>query len=347
MKDLISEQGIRFRTILRGVAKGRHGSSDMSREEARFVLDFLFSAEMDRAQVGALMTAMRFKGTKLDEFLGFFDSIYEHSATIQPAVENLINVNGPYDGRKKYLQLTPAYSIVAASVGVPVILHSSSGLPPKKGVTSGHVLESLGIPAYLEPEEVQERIEKQGFGHLHASKFSFGIERLRPVRETLFYRSFLHSCEVLMNPARAKRSIVGAAHESFVDRFTDAQALMGVEHVITVRGLDGGDEFPMEETLVVEHKNGSKKHSRMTPATFGLKEARPDPCKSAPETAALTRELFEGKSDALLERVAYNAGIRIYLGGKAAEMGDGIQMALEALKSGKALAKLNELSGKV
>ena len=344
MKELISEQGLRFRAILRGVAKGKHGATDMSREEARFVLDFLFSREVDAAQVGALLTAMRFKSTKVDEFLGFFDSIYEHSHTIRPSVEGLVNANGPYDGRKKYLQLSPAFAIVAASAEVPVILHSSTGLPPKKGVTTGHVLESLGIPAYLDPEEVRKNIELHGLGHLHASRFSHGIESLRPVRETLFYRSFLHSCEVLMNPAGAKRCMVGAAHETFVDRFTDVQVLLGAEHVITVRGLDGADEFPMEEVLVVEHRDGEKRQYTVSPKQFGLPEEKAHPCRDAGETARLIRETLEGKNTGLADRILYNAGIRIYLGGRAKDFQEGIDRAREALSGGKSFEKLETLA---
>ena len=256
MKDFTSEQGLKFRYILRDVAKGKRGARELTREEAAEALAFLFSDERDGAQVGAFLTAMRFKGATLGEYLGFFDAIYASSDIIRPDVPNLLNANGPYDGRKHFLQLSPAAAILASAAGVPMLLHSSDGLPPKNGVTSGKVLEALGIPAYQEPERVRRNIEERGFGFLHARVYCHGIERLRPVREMLFYRSLLHSCEVMINPGDAKRSIIGAAHASFLERFLEVQVAQGAEHVLAVEGLDGADELPLQPPPVAESRDG-------------------------------------------------------------------------------------------
>jgi anthranilate phosphoribosyltransferase len=344
MKDLVSEKGMRVRSVLRKVAKGKRGSRDMSREQAREILEFFFSAEADRAQIGALLTAMRFKSTCHDEYLGFLDAIYDYSHLIQPKVENLVNANGPYDGRKSYFQLSPAAAILASAAGVPMLLHCSDDLPPKKGVTSGKVLESLGIPAYLEPHSVQKSVETHGFGFLHSRVFSYGIETLRSVRETLFYRSFIHSCEVLLNPGQAKLSIIGAAHGTFIERFTDVLAAQGLEHVLTVQGLDGSDELPLKAIPVVEYKNGTSHQYTLSPTDFGLSEKEPTRCKDAAETARITREAFENKNDEIRDSLIYNGGIRIYIGKKASSPEEGINIARETLENGKALAKLDSLS---
>ena len=345
MKDFTSEQGLKFRYILRDVAKGKRGARELTREEAAEALAFLFSDERDGAQVGAFLTAMRFKGATLGEYLGFFDAIYASSDTIRPDVPNLLNANGPYDGRKHFLQLSPAAALLASAAGVPMLLHSSDGLPPKNGVTSGEVLEALGIPAYQEPERVRRNIEETGFGFLHARVYCHGIERLRPVRELLFYRSLLHSCEVMINPGDAKRSIIGAAHASFLERFLEVQVAQGAEHVLAVKGLDGADELPLQPTPVAEYRDGKVEHLTLSPTDYGLAEREPLPCRSAEETAQVIRQAFGGEHDAVRDALIYNGGVRIYLGGKADTIGDGIAVARETLESGAALRQLQRLSG--
>ena len=344
MKGFTSERGLKFRYILRDIAKGKHGARELTREEARDALAFLFSDERDNAQVGAFLTAMRFKGATLNEYLGFFDTIYATSDTIRPAVPNLVNANGPYDGRKHHLQLSPAAAIVASAAGVPMLLHSSDGLPPKNGVTSGQVLEALGIPAYQDPVRVQRNIEENGFGFLHARVYCHGIERLRSVRQLLFYRSLLHSCEVMINPGGAKRSVIGAAHGKFLKRFLDVQVAQGAEHVISVSGLDGTDELALQPAAAMEYRDGKVEDLSLSPTDYGLPEREPLPCRPAEETAQLIREAFDGKHEAVRDAVIYNGAIRIYLGGKAASIGDGIAVARDTLESGAALRQLQRLA---
>jgi anthranilate phosphoribosyltransferase len=345
MTDFTSEAGLRFRYMLRDIAKGKRGARDLSREEASEALAFLFSNECDPAQVGAFLTAMRYKGTKLEEYLGFFDTIYATSDKITPDVPNLVNANGPYDGRKHFLQLSPAAAIIASAAGVPMLLHSSDGLPPKNGVTSGKVLEALGIPAMQQPDQVQQNIEKNGFGYLHSRLYCHGIERLRSVREKLFYRSFLHSCEVMLNPAGAKRSLLGAAHTSFLGKFLEVQVAQGVEHVLAVQGLDGSDELPLQRVNAVEYRDGRLKKLELTPSEYGLKECESLSCQPAQETARLITAAFRGEAEQLHDALIYNAGVRIWLGDRAEDIGAGVALARETLESGAALQQLERLAG--
>jgi anthranilate phosphoribosyltransferase len=343
MQDFSSEAGRDFRTRLIATAKGRHGAKDMSREQAREALTFLFSAEAHPVQIGAFLTAMRFKGTKAEEMKGFLDAMEQAATLIEPRVENLINCNGPYDGRKNALNLSVPAAIVSAAAGVPVILHSNTGLPPKDGVTNARLLEAMGIPAAREPETVERDIEQKGFGHLHASRYLHGVERLKPHRQLMFYRSFLHACEVMLNPAGAKRSLIGAAHESFLERFATAAGERGQERVMVVQGLDGGDELPLAPTPVAEYRDGNMERYTLSPGDFGLAEKEHHPCEEPAAAAARAEAALAGNDDAHLDAILFNAGIRIHLGGGADTIEAGIALARETITTGAAHRKLLEL----
>jgi len=343
MQEFRSEAGERFRKRLIATAKGRHGAKDMSREEAREALLFLFSPEAEPVQVGAFLTAMRFKGAKVEEMKGFLDAMEETATLISPRVEGLLNCNGPYDGRKKSLHLGVAAAIVTAAAGVPVVMHSSTGLPPKDGVTTARVLEALGVPAFREPEQVQHTIETLGFGHLHAARYLHGVERLKPMRQTIFYRTFLHACEVMLNPAGAAYSLVGAAHKSFLQRFATAPAERGARRVMAVQGLDGCDELPLQPVAVADYEQGELREYTLDPAAFGLECREHHACRSPQEAAAITRTILQGEGAEYRDNVIYNAAVRLELAGRADSIADGVEQARELLASGRAAEKLTQL----
>ena len=343
MQRFNSEAGESFRKRLIATATGRHGAKDMSREEAREALAFLMSAEAEPVQVGAFLTAMRFKGARVEEMKGFLDAMEESATLIAPRVEGLLNCNGPYDGRKKSLHLGVAAAIVTAAAGAPVVMHSNTGLPPKDGVTTARVLEALGIPACREPAQVERNIEELGFGHLHAARYLHGVERLKPLRQTLFYRSFLHACEVMLNPAGATYSLVGAAHKSFLQRFATAPGERGVQRVMAVQGLDGCDELPLQPVAVAEFHHGKLTEYTLDPGDYGVSCREPHPCLPPQETAAVVRATLLGDDSEHLESVVYNAGVRLYLAEQVEGIAEGLERAREVVVSGQAAEKLTQL----
>jgi anthranilate phosphoribosyltransferase len=286
---------------------------------------------------------MRFKGARVEEMKGFLDAMEASATLIAPRVDGLLNCNGPYDGRKKALHLSLAAAIVSVTAGVPVVMHSSSGLPPKDGVTTARLLEALGIPAYREPQRVAADIEEKGFGHLHASCYLHGVERLKPIRQSLFYRSFLHACEVMLNPAAAACSLLGAAHEGFLERFARAAGERGQQRVMVVQGLDGCDELPLAPVAVADFSKGKVDKYTLDPADYGLRHQPHHPCEPVEATARIVEDLFAGKSDRHLDPVIYNAGVRLYLGSRVEDIGAGVQMAKGLLESGQVAERLREL----
>lgn len=343
MQQFSSEAGESFRLRLIATAKGSRGAKDMSREEAREALAFLISSEAHPAQVGAFLTAMRFKGARVEEMKGFLDAMEASATLIAPKVEGLLNCNGPYDGRKNALHLGVAAAIVTAAAGVPVIMHSNTGLPPKDGVTTARVLEALGVPAYRDPEQVAREIEQKGFGHLHASRYLHGVERLKPIRQTLFYRSFLHACEVMLNPGGAAYSLIGAAHKGFLERFARAAGERGRSRVMAVQGLDGCDELPLQPVAVAEYADGELTEYTLDPADCGIAHREHHPCASPEQTARIIEEALRGAGETHLDSIVYNAGVRLRLAQRVESIAAGIERARALVESGQAAAKLNEL----
>ncbi|MES0490414.1 MAG: hypothetical protein ABUK01_10505 [Leptospirales bacterium] len=347
----MNENAKKFQQNLKTVAKGKKGSRDMTRDEARFCLTFVFSDEVHPVQAGALFTAMRFKGSTEEELHGFLDALENGSDSIlvkaktDSEMNPLFTANSPYDGRTKSLNLSVAASLVCAASGVPVLLHSSTGLPPKKGVTAAPVLERLGIPVMLSGPEVAQNVETKNFGFIHASQFNYPIEKLRRWREILLYRTILHTLEVLNNPGRAKKRIIGVAHDHLAGKFARIAAARGAEHVLVFPGLDGADELAMQKTVAVEVKNGQESKITLDPKEYGFSYSDKFDPENANTAAKITEEVLQGEGEKYIEAVIYNAGIRIYVAKNNLTIQTAMDEAREVLKSGRAHELLNCLRG--
>ncbi len=339
----MNEKAKEFQSTLKMIAKGPRGAKEMSAEQARNALLFLFSNEAHPAQVGAFLTAMRFKGTTVTEFKGFRSASESLLEKIDDPPEDLLNIGAPYDGRKATLNLSVASAIVAAACGVPVIMHTSTGMTPKKGTSASDVLEELGVPAMLSMKGASRQLAEKGFVSLHSSRFSHGIEKLREIREILLYRSFLHGLEVLQNPGDARRHLLGAAHGHFLERFAEV-AYNGdnSEMILAVQGLDGSDEAPLSPVKAYEIQNGQRREYTLDPAEYGLEHALPGRPALPMETAKITWEILNGKRNP--DAVIYNASLRLYAGQKITSIEEGIGLARNSIEGGAAAKKLEQLS---
>ncbi|MBF0275438.1 MAG: anthranilate phosphoribosyltransferase [Nitrospinae bacterium] len=344
MNKNTSEAYRKFSKRLVMTARGKMGAMDMKREQAEEALDYLFTSEANDVQISAFLTAMRFKGATSDELTGFYDSIKKNSLSIHPEVDGLLDLSSPYDGRIKSLSLQIAFALVTAAAGVPVIIHSTTGLVPKSGVTHANILESLAIPAFLEPGDVEKRVEKDNFGFLHAKHFAFGIEKLRNIREKLGYRTLLNTCESVNNPANAQTMMFGVAHFPFIEKLLKVVTEHDVTRALGVIGLEGSDELPMQISSAIELKDGKLFPFDLNPEDYGLKLQNKTAGKSASETAKIIYKTLDNSLDDYKDAVIYNSGIRIYLGGKADTIADGIELAKETLESGKALQKYRDVA---
>ncbi len=125
---------------------------------------------------------------------------------------------------------------------------------------------------------------------------------------------------------------------------------LGSEHVMVVHSKDGMDEISLAApTHVAELRNGEIREYDILPEDFGIRSQSligltvNDAQESlALITDALGRRKTENGQKAA-DMIVLNAGAALYVAGVAGTLKDGIHMAHDALYSGLALDKLQEL----
>jgi anthranilate phosphoribosyltransferase len=123
---------------------------------------------------------------------------------------------------------------------------------------------------------------------------------------------------------------------------------LGAEHALVVHGTDGLDEITTTgPTHVAEVRDGEVRTFTLEPERFGITRTRvEDLAGGGPEdNALLMHRVLGGEAGPLADITALNAGAAIYVSGLAATLEEGYGKAREALGSGAAARKLEELKG--
>jgi anthranilate phosphoribosyltransferase len=344
--DLAAPPAERMRSYLHAIGQGPRAGRDLTREEARDAITILLDQSATRAQMGGFLLLQRFKGEAVDELVGFAEAVRARSNVIHPKVEGLLDIGSPYDGRRKSIVVSPASSIVAAAAGVPVIMHGEKDLGPKHGVPIGDVLEALGVDIDASPGEAAHRLETDGLAYLRQSRFSPDVYALRDLREEVALRTVFATVEKIDNPASADYSIIGLAHLPYMEKMLAAASEMGFKRVLIVRGIEGNEDAPTSALCRAFLWNGgATEELRIDASEFGLQPATREEMAggTAAENAAVAERIFAGETGAHRDLVLLNAGVRIWLAERAPSIGDGVEMARQAIDSGAAKAKLDAI----
>jgi len=150
----------------------------------------------------------------------------------------------------------------------------------------------------------------------------------------------------LTNPAGADAQIVGVYDPDLVPVLAQALAQMDVDRALVVHGA-GMDEITVhDETTVAEVDGDRIEEYVLTPADLGL-DVHPIEAVSGgtpSENAADMRGIVEGDvQGAKQEIILANAGAAIYVAGEADSLEAGVAAARQAIESGAAAEKLEQL----
>lgn len=119
---------------------------------------------------------------------------------------------------------------------------------------------------------------------------------------------------------------------------------LGIKRALVVYGQDRLDEISMSApTTCVEVRDGKFERYVIMPEQFGLKRCQKSELTGGDgiENAKITERIFKGEcTDAKADAVILNAGAGIYLMGGASNITQGVEIARETIRSGKAYETL-------
>jgi anthranilate phosphoribosyltransferase len=311
----------------------------LARPDAAALMAAILAGEASEIEIAGLLGALAGRGETAGEIAGFAEAM-RAAATMLPLTageqEGLVDTCGTGGDASGSFNISTAAALVAAAAGAKVAKHGNRAVTSSCG--SADVLEAMGIPVELAPEAAVAALRSHGFCFLLAPSHHPAMRAVMPVRRALGVRTVLHVLGPLLNPAGARRQVMGVYRSELVPLVAEAMTMLGVRHAMVVHGHHHLDEIALSgSTEVAEVRDGRISRYMVAPVDFGLQIAPLETLTGGDATvnAAILTAIFAGEPGPRRDVVLLNAAAVLVTAGLAGSIGDGIVLAAEAIDAGR------------
>ena len=320
------------------------GGENLDPESMYEVFCQMMDGETSDVQKSAFLIALRMKGETVDEIAAAARAMRERVTPLDVDRGNLVDTCGTGGDGRGTFNISTVAAIVAAAAGAQVAKHGNRAVSSACG--SADVLSELGVNIDIDAHRMSQILRRTGIAFLFAPKLHPAMSAVASVRRELGVRTIFNVLGPLTNPAFARRQVLGVYSDHLVEVVANVLLSLGADHAMVVHSRDGLDELSVSaNTHVCEVRDGQIRSYEMSPADAGVENHKLEALAGGdvPMNAAIARSVLEGKPGAAQDVVVLNAGAALYVAGSAPTVRDGVAMARQAIVSGRALAKLEEL----
>ena len=325
-------------------------NKDLTREEMVDVMRIIMNGEADSADIVLFLGALASKGEAVAEIIGAAVIMREFCAKVKTDKKDLADSVGTGGDGAKLFNISTAAAFTAAAAGAVIAKHGNRAASGNCG--SADVLEAAGVDITLTPEQVGKCIDECGIGFMFAPTHHAATRHVMEARREIGVRTVFNLLGPLTNPAGARRQLVGVFDKKWVRAAgrsvrADWEASTRWWCARTTGWMKS--RWPPPQ-MSPNCATGKLREYRITPEELGVKKAPLGglAVADAAESLGLLRAVLGGEvadPDGAAEgMVALNAGATLYAADVCDSLKDGVARAREVLKSGAALAKLEELA---
>ena len=302
-------------------------------EESKTAFEILMEGKADENEIFDFLTGLSLKGETSDEIAGGVSVLRNKSKRVN--VENCIDTCGTGGDGKNTLNISTASAILLASLNVKVAKHGNKAVSSKCG--SGDVLEALNININLEPNNVEQQINKNNFGFMFAPNYHSAMRFVGPTRKKIGKRTIFNMIGPLSSPALVNKQVVGVFDKNLLNTFAEALSNLKLNFAWIVNSEDGMDEIsPYAKTNVVQLKNDEITKIVIDPNELNVNA---DNFKNligqdAKYNSEKIIEIFKGKDNDFSKTVCLNAAAGLIVSGKYEDYEKAYNAARDFIKSG-------------
>lgn len=303
----------------------------------------MLTGRLSDIQIAGILAAMAARGETTGEIVGAVKALRSKAVPID-GPEGIIDCCGTGGDHSGTFNVSTAVSFVVAGCGVAVAKHGNRASSSKSGAAD--VLESLGLNLEAGLNRIRKSLWDNHICFLMAPVFNPAMKHVMPVRRELKARTIFNLLGPLLNPAGAKRQLIGVYDRKWMMPMIKVLKQLGSEHVWGVHGADGLDEITVtDKTYVIELKNGQIREFEIHPSDFNLPvyTIRDLRGGDAHQNSQDMRNLLDGKQGAYRDIVLFNAAASLIVAGKAQDIPSGLDMAAASIDNGNAKESLKKM----
>jgi anthranilate phosphoribosyltransferase len=309
---------------------------DLTEAQAEGALSALLGGA-DPAQIAGFLIALRAKGETAGEVAGLARAMRARAAPVAAGGDVLDIVGTGGDGIGS-VNISTGATVVAAAAGARVAKHGSRSVSSLCGAAD--VLEALGVPIGLEAAGVERCLREAGVGFMFAPVYHPAMAAVGPVRRALRVRTAFNLLGPMLNPAGATHALVGVYSPAVAPLMAGALQRLGVKRALVVHSMGLDELTPMgpADVLEVAAGGGAPRAYVLEPRDLGIPRCEVADLAGgdAALNAAILRDAFGGARGAVADALCLNAGAALAAAGLADDAREGVAMAQEAQRSGRA-----------
>lgn len=312
-----------------------YAGQDLTTEQTKSLFSDIISGNIEPILLSALLSALKIKGETSEEFAGAVLALKEAALDFPRPDYSFIDSCGTGGDGSNTINISTASAFVSAACGVKVAKHGNRSVSSKSG--SADLLEALGLKLDMSPEQSRHCLDEYNLCFLFAVQYHQGVRFAVPVRQALKTRTIFNVLGPMINPAAPDKQLMGVYDKALIEPIAESLRQTGVKRALVVNG-SGLDEFAIHgPTDVAELKDGKVTTYQVSPKDLGIDTYPLESLKGgdAVENARHITALLKGEGQTAHEyAVAVNVAATLYLTDNCDSIKEGVQIALETIRSG-------------
>ena len=311
-------------------------------DESKTAFEILMDGKANDREIFDFLTFLSAKGEASDEIAGGVYVLRNKSKRVN--VDDCVDTCGTGGDGMNTLNISTASALLLASMGVKVAKHGNKAVSSKCG--SGDVLEALNIKINLEPNDIENQINKNNFGFMFAPNYHNAMRFVGPTRKKIGKRTIFNMIGPLSSPALVKRQVVGVFDKKLLSIFAKALNNLDIKFAWIVNSEDGLDEIsPYAKTNVIQLKDNKISEIIIDPKEFNVNADKFENLvgDDAKFNADKMVSIFKGDDNDFSKAVCLNAAAGLIVSETHKNFSDAYKNAREHILSGKTFQHLEKI----
>ena len=315
---------------------------DLSFEESKAAFELLMEGNANEQEIYDFLTFLSAKGESSDEIAGGVYVLRNKSKRVN--VEDCIDTCGTGGDGMNTLNVSTASALLLSSMGVKVAKHGNKAVSSKCG--SGDVLEALKININLEPNEIENQINKNNFGFMFAPNYHSAMRFVGPTRKKIGKRTIFNMIGPLSSPALVNKQVVGVFDKKLLKTFANALKNLDIKSAWIVNSEDGLDEIsPYAKTNVIQLKNKVISEITIDPIQLNINAEKFENLvgSDAQFNASKMIDIFKGEDNDFSKAVCLNAAAGLVVNETYQNFNEAFNKARKYILSGQTFKHLEKI----
>lgn len=338
---------IEIQLILKQLLAGQ----PLSESQAEGVFDSILTGALDPAQIAGVLSLISARpgGPTTDELVGGARVMRRHVTTV-PVPDSgargvLIDTCGT-GGAPKAFNISTVSAIVTAAAAPGRVMVAKHGSVSRTGRGSAEVLGALGVNTSAPPEVQSKCLAEIGVCFCFSTHHHPAMRHAAPIRKSLGFPTIFNLLGPLINPASAKRQLIGTYNADVALKMAQTLARLGTERAWVVTSHDGLDELSTTSTNIAYEVDGAGIRSHtVDPVALGLPRVGLADLQThtLEDAKNLFRDVLSGIPGPARDIVLLNTSAALLVAGFVASLAEGIEAARTAIDTGRATQTLDSL----